>query len=34
LHLLHLKKEDFLYEAIEERIIFCETPVEIFNKIG
>lgn len=34
LHLLHLQKEDFLYEAIEERIIFCGTPVEIFNKIG
>jgi uncharacterized protein (TIGR00730 family) len=34
LHLHHLKKEDFLYESLEERIIFCETPVEIFNKIG
>lgn len=34
LHLLHLQKEDFLYEVIEERIIFCGTPVEIFNKIG
>ena len=34
LHMQYMKKEDFLYEAIEERIIFCETPVEIFNKIG
>jgi hypothetical protein len=34
LHLQHLKKEDFLYEALEERIVFCDTPVEVFNKIG
>jgi uncharacterized protein (TIGR00730 family) len=34
LHLQHLKKEDFLYESLEERILFCETPIEIFNKIG
>lgn len=34
LHLQHLKKEGFLYELPEERIIFCDTPVEIFNKIG
>jgi uncharacterized protein (TIGR00730 family) len=28
------EKEGFLYDAIEERITFCNTPVEIFNKIG
>lgn len=34
LHLRQLEKEGFLYEAVEERVIFCDTPVEIFNKIG
>jgi uncharacterized protein (TIGR00730 family) len=34
LHLQQLRKEGFLYELPEERIIFCDTPVEIFNKIG
>ena len=34
LHLKQLDKEGFLYEAIEERIIFCDSPVAIFNKIG
>jgi uncharacterized protein (TIGR00730 family) len=33
-HIRQLEKEGFLYEQPEERIIFCETPVEIFNKIG
>jgi uncharacterized protein (TIGR00730 family) len=37
-HLIHhckqLEKEGFLYENLEERIIFCDTPVEIFNRIG
>ncbi|HEX4851353.1 MAG TPA: TIGR00730 family Rossman fold protein [Puia sp.] len=33
-HLHHLQKEGFLYDSIEERIIFCDTPVELFNKIG
>ncbi len=33
-HLHHLEKEDFLYESIEQRIILCNTPVEVFNKIG
>jgi uncharacterized protein (TIGR00730 family) len=36
-HLIHhlklLEKEGFLYESLEERVIFCSTPVEIFNKI-
>jgi uncharacterized protein (TIGR00730 family) len=34
LHLKQLDREGFLYEDIEERIIFCDTPVAIFNKIG
>lgn len=34
LHLLQMQKEGFLYEDVEERIIFCNTPVEIFNKIS
>jgi uncharacterized protein (TIGR00730 family) len=37
-HLMHhmnmMRKEGFLYEAPEERIIFCNSPVEIFNRIG
>jgi uncharacterized protein (TIGR00730 family) len=34
LHLKQMQKEGFLYEAVEERIIVCDTPVELFNKIG
>jgi uncharacterized protein (TIGR00730 family) len=34
LHLLQLQKEGFLYEEVEERLVFCNTPVEIFNKIS
>lgn len=34
LHLQMMYKEGFLYEAPEERLIFCDTPVEIFNKIN
>jgi uncharacterized protein (TIGR00730 family) len=34
LHMIHLQKEGFLYEAMEERLIFCDTPVELFNKIN
>jgi uncharacterized protein (TIGR00730 family) len=33
-HLRNLEKEAFLYEPVEERIILCNTPVELFNKIG
>jgi uncharacterized protein (TIGR00730 family) len=33
-HLKVLEKEGFLYEEIADRIIFCDTPVEIFNRIG
>ncbi|ULQ58288.1 TIGR00730 family Rossman fold protein [Flavihumibacter rivuli] len=27
------EKEGFLYEPVEERIMVCDTPVEIFNKL-
>jgi uncharacterized protein (TIGR00730 family) len=33
-HLRYLEKEDFLYEPVEQRIILCNTPVELFNKIS
>jgi uncharacterized protein (TIGR00730 family) len=33
-HLRQLEREGFLYEKIEERIMLCDSPVEIFNKIG
>jgi hypothetical protein len=32
-HLSLLEYEGFLYEPLGERIIFCDNPVEIFNKI-
>ncbi|MCG7857726.1 TIGR00730 family Rossman fold protein [Flavihumibacter sp.] len=31
--LRHAEKENFLYEPVEERIIICNNPVELFNKI-
>lgn len=33
-HLRHLEKEGFLYDRIEDRIVICETPVEIFNRLA
>ena len=37
-HLLHhfrqLEKEGFLYDSLEERITFCDTPVEVFNRLN
>ncbi len=27
------EKEGFLYETVEERIVFCETPIDIFNRL-
>lgn len=33
-HLKQMEKDGFLYEGVAERIIVCETPVELFNKIG
>lgn len=32
-HLKLMEKEGFLYEGLEERVVVCSTPVEIFNKI-
>lgn len=32
-HLRQLEKEGFLYDSIDERITFCDTPVEVFNRI-
>ena len=32
-HMKQMEKEGFLYEPWEERVHFCSTPVEIFNKI-
>ena len=33
LYLKQAEKEGFLYEAVEERIIVCDSPIDIFNKI-
>jgi hypothetical protein len=33
LHLRQLEKEGFLYDAVDDRIDFCETPVELFNRL-
>jgi uncharacterized protein (TIGR00730 family) len=33
-HLRTMEKEGFLYEGIEDRLVFCSTPVELFNKIN
>jgi len=33
-HLRLLQKEGFLHDDMEERLYFCDTPIEIFNKIG
>jgi len=37
-HLLHhlnqLEKEGFLYDRIDDRIVVCTTPVEIFNRLA
>jgi len=32
-HMRHLEKEGFLYDPLEETMIFCETPVEVFNRL-
>ena len=34
IHLQHLDKEGFLYDPLEQRLILCNTPIELFNKIG
>lgn len=28
------EREGFFYEPIEERLVFCDTPVEVFNKLS
>lgn len=33
LHLQHLEKEGLLYDKLADRIVICENPVELFNKI-
>lgn len=33
-HFQHVEKEGFLYDNMEERVVFCNTPIEVFNKIG
>jgi uncharacterized protein (TIGR00730 family) len=32
-HIRQLQKEGFLYDPPEDRMIFCDTPIEIFNRI-
>jgi uncharacterized protein (TIGR00730 family) len=33
-HLQFLQREGLLYDKLEERVVICQTPVEIFNKIS
>jgi uncharacterized protein (TIGR00730 family) len=33
-HLRQLEKEGFLYDPLEQRMIFCETPIEVFNRLS
>jgi uncharacterized protein (TIGR00730 family) len=33
-HLALLQKEDFLYESLDGRVIFCDNPVELFNRLA
>ncbi|HRE52122.1 MAG TPA: TIGR00730 family Rossman fold protein [Flavitalea sp.] len=32
-HLKTLEQEGFLYEPLQQRVILCDNPVEVFNKI-
>jgi uncharacterized protein (TIGR00730 family) len=32
-HLRMMQSEDFLYEPLEERMIFCDNPKELFNRL-
>ena len=34
MHLKQMHYDGFLYEPLEDRIVVCDTPAEIFNKIG
>ena len=33
-HLALINKEGFLHDDMAERLYFCDSPIEIFNKIG
>jgi uncharacterized protein (TIGR00730 family) len=33
-HMRKLEKENFLYDSLEERMTFCDTPVEVFNRLS
>ncbi|MDO6435081.1 TIGR00730 family Rossman fold protein [Flavitalea sp. BT771] len=33
LHLLHMQKEGFLYDSLEERIHLCPTPAEVLDRL-
>lgn len=33
-HLRQLENEGFLYDRVEDRIVVCHTPVEIFNRLA
>jgi predicted Rossmann-fold nucleotide-binding protein len=33
-HFQLLQKEGFLYDSIDLRVSFCDSPVEVFNKIS
>jgi uncharacterized protein (TIGR00730 family) len=33
-HLKVLEKEELLYDRLDDRVIVCENPVELFNKIS
>jgi len=32
-HLKQMEQQDFLYEPLQKRIILCDNPVEVFNRI-
>jgi uncharacterized protein (TIGR00730 family) len=34
LHLLHMQKEGFLYDTLEERIHLSDTPAEVLNRLA
>ena len=33
-HLRQLEKEGFLYDSLKDRIVVCENPIEVFNRIA
>ncbi|HLX92590.1 MAG TPA: TIGR00730 family Rossman fold protein [Puia sp.] len=32
-HLQHAQREGFLYDDLETRVLFCDTPADIFNRL-